>query len=118
FLHVAPATGGGAPLDGVTGTPLFVPRVLGAVNAVVPDGAGGWYLGGSFTSVGGVARSNLARILSANTVAAWDPGANRPVYAPAVQSGVVYAGGDFSAAGGQARHRIAAVGGPTAPAAP
>ena len=35
---------------------------------VIPDGAGGWYLGGGFTAVGGIARTSLVHILPDNTV--------------------------------------------------
>ena len=40
----------------------------GPVNAVVPDGVGGWYVGGSFTTVGGVHRGGLAHILVDGTL--------------------------------------------------
>ena len=32
------------------------------------DGSGGWYVGGSFSTIGGIARTNLARIKSDKTV--------------------------------------------------
>ena len=55
FNRVGPATGGGVPLDASTAAPLGnFPKVAGVVRAIVPDGSGGWYLGGSFTSVGGL----------------------------------------------------------------
>src|SRR3954464_5077902 len=46
---------------------VSLPRVSGGghlVFAVVADGNGGWYVGGAFTRVGGVARSNLAHVLA------------------------------------------------------
>jgi hypothetical protein len=64
FTAVGLATGAGVPLDAVSGVavPGF-PRVAGQVHAVVPDGNGGWYIGGAFTSVAGLPRANLAHVL-------------------------------------------------------
>ena len=65
FSSVGRVTGAGVPLDATTGTAVSgFPMVVGQVNAVAADGAGGWYIGGLFTTVGGVARSNLAHILA------------------------------------------------------
>ncbi len=112
FTRVAPATGGGIPLDPISGLSVKgFPKVLGIVYAVVADGAGGWYIGGDFTSVGEVQRSNLAHILSDTTVSAWDPGVDPGgfVFALAVNGGTVYAGGLFFSIGGQMRNHIAAL---------
>ncbi len=48
FTHVGPFTGGLLPVDATTGAsaPSFG-IIDGDVNAVVSDGAGGWYVGGS-----------------------------------------------------------------------
>src|SRR5512145_3097419 len=55
FNRVGPATGGGVPVDAVNGSmPSSFPRVTGRVLAAIPDGSGGWYIGGAFTAVGGV----------------------------------------------------------------
>src|SRR5439155_13583424 len=82
FERVGPATGGGAPISlqdaGTIGTP---PPVAGTVNAVAPDGLGGWYIGGTFTSVGGIPRSNIAHIPPRNTVDSGNPAANRGLIA-------------------------------------
>jgi hypothetical protein len=58
--------------------------VNGAINASASNGAGGWYIGGSFTLVGGVARDQLAHIRANGTVSDWDPNANSTVNAIAV----------------------------------
>src|SRR5262249_36603457 len=110
FAWVGPRTGGGAPLDTSTGSPLDpVVRVAGSVRAVAPDGAGGWYIGGSFTSVGSVPRSNLAHLSQDPSVSDWKPNADDTVLTIAVSGSVVYVGGDFTSIGGQARNRIAAL---------
>src|SRR5262249_22985816 len=82
FTQVRPATGSGVPIDAVSGNPQpGFPKVVGAVLAAAPDGAGGWFIGGQFSLVGGLARSNLAHIASDLTVAAWNPNANDVVHA-------------------------------------
>jgi len=70
------------------------------------------YAGGSFATVGGQARSNLAAVDAATGAAtAWNPGANGPVNALALSGdgGRLYAGGAFASIGGQARGNAAAV---------
>lgn len=110
FTAVGSTSGTGVPINGVTGEAVFgFPRVTGQINAVISDGAGGWFIGGAFTTVGGVARANLAHILSDNSVAAWNPGASGQVLVLALDGSTLYAGGSFSAVGGQSRSNIAAV---------
>src|SRR3954469_24765119 len=63
FSRVGPNTGHGVlldPADGTLGTGFD--RFNGTVYASIPDGAGGFYVGGSFTQVGTAARTNLAHI--------------------------------------------------------
>src|SRR5215218_1660736 len=64
FRRVGPLRTGSAGVANAT-TGAFeagFPTVDGMVNAVVPDGAGGWYLGGDFEVVGGLYRQNLAHV--------------------------------------------------------
>lgn len=110
FAHIGPAAGGGVPVDPTTGdaAPGY-PKVAGVVFAVAPDGSGGWYIAGRFTSVGGHSRHNLAHILTDESVAPWDPGTDGNVYALAVGGTTVYVGGQFTHAGGQSRSGLAAI---------
>jgi len=119
FTHVGPVTGGGVPLDASTGAPVATfPRVNGTVYACVPDGSGGWFIGGSFDRVGGVVRNNIAHILANGSVdLTWNPNANYDVYAITVSGSTVYAGGDFWSIGGQTRNYIAALDATTGAAA-
>src|SRR5580765_2476455 len=107
---VRPNTGSFAAIDAVNGKSRSGwPRVNGPVAAVAADGAGGWYVGGTFTQVAGVPRANVAHVRADGTLDGWNPNANSPVLALAVSNGTVYAGGSFTSIGGQTRHSIAAL---------
>jgi Tol biopolymer transport system component len=111
FGYVGPDTGSFAALDAASGQPSSsYPVVDGDVRASAPDGSGGWFIGGAFTSVGGVKRDNLAHILGDGSLdPAWDPDSDGPVDALAVSGSTVYVGGAFTNIGGQSRSRIAAL---------
>lgn len=80
------------------------------MKVVVSDGTGGWYIGGSFTKVGGLSRHNLAYSHSDKSVdPAWNPAPDGPVYALLLSSSTLYVGGYFANIGGYARNNIAAV---------
>ncbi|HTR97883.1 MAG TPA: T9SS type A sorting domain-containing protein [Candidatus Acidoferrales bacterium] len=122
---VGPSTGGGVPVDPATGVPRRrFARVVGAVDAALPDGRGGWYLGGRFTAVEGVPRMNLAHVLADGRVDNWAPavaGTSLRVRVPefatitpgvdalVLVGGTIYVGGLFNAVGDSARDNIAAV---------
>ena len=81
-----------------------------SASAVQPDGK--ILIGGAFSSVLGVTRSNIARLnLDGTLDTAFNPNANGGVYAIALQAdGKILAGGDFNGAnsiGGQSRNHIA-----------
>ncbi|KAF0191987.1 MAG: hypothetical protein FD165_1321 [Gammaproteobacteria bacterium] len=113
FNYVGPVTGAGAAVKLVDGTgESNMPKIEGVVHVVVPDGAGGWYIGGQFTSVGGSARSNIAHIGSSKVVSAlFNPGANGTVFSLVLSGDLstLYVGGDFTVVGGQTRRRLAAI---------
>ena len=115
FTQVGKATGAFVGLDAATGNALEPwPQVGGffeVVNAMVSDGANGWYVGGVFTLVRGQARKNLAHFDAAGNLTAWNPGTNGAVYALGrdAVTGVVYAGGSFGVVGGQNRNALAAI---------
>jgi hypothetical protein len=67
------------------------------------------YVGGSFTTMGGQARSRLAAFDAATGVlGAWNPGPSGTVLALHAAGGRVYAGGAFGLVGGQVRRNLAA----------
>jgi len=91
FTRVGPATGSGVAIDATTGLPSgSIAKVAGGnVNAVVPDGQGGWFIGGR-------ARNCIAQmdaVTGAATV--FDPRPNTVVRALALSDSAVYAGGGF-----------------------
>src|SRR5204863_821884 len=101
FDQVGPGTGSGVALDAATGArPAAFAEVNGPVDAAVADGAGGWYIGGSFTRVGDKSRQNAARILADGTVGAWNPNTDLAVHAIALgRSGgatIAWIGGDVT----------------------
>ncbi len=115
FSRVGPFIGGGIPLDSTTGT-LSWPnaanraRVSGDVKVSLSDGSGGFYIGGSFSAVGGIARSNLAHILPDGSVdPAFAPTVDSTVSAMALNGGTLYIGGSFNAVNSTSRNRLAAV---------
>jgi hypothetical protein len=68
------------------------------------------YAGGSFTSMGGQARSHVAALdATTGQATAWNPGEDDWVLALGVNNSTVYAGGYFSSIGGQARSYVAAL---------
>ena len=74
-----------------------------AATAVQPDGK--ILIGGSFTTVLGVPRNNIARLNTDGTLdTAFNPNANGAVYAIAVQAdGKILVGGDFTTASADRR---------------
>src|SRR5207244_2747733 len=110
FRYVGPNTGAAARVDSASGSLLPGPAVdVGVVDCTAPDGNGGYYLGGDFTSIGGAARNRLAHVRGDGTLDDWNPGADSDVSALAFGGSTVYVGGVFSTCGGAPRSRIAAL---------
>ena len=121
FSYVGPWTGGGVPCASTAWTPggdgIFASyaKVNGYVNVSVPDGAGGWYIGGTFDLVGDLPCNNLAHILADGTVdTSWAPSANASVSALALDAGTLYVGGLFTSINGATRKYVAALNAATA----
>ncbi|HUK77281.1 MAG TPA: cadherin-like beta sandwich domain-containing protein [Thermoleophilia bacterium] len=113
FSYVGPKTGCGVAVNATNGTvQTAFPEVQGPVCAVAPDGSGGFYVGGHFSSVGGVACKNVVHILaggSLDTTFDANASASDEVYALAVSGSTLYVGGSFDTIGGQARNHVAAL---------
>jgi len=111
FSYVGPHTGPVALFDQAAGGLQAAPPringtsgINGVVKAVVPDGSGGWFIGGAFTGIGTLAVTNVAHLLPNLTP---DTGWNAKlvgstVNALALDSGRLYIGGTFSKINGVA----------------
>src|ERR687893_528749 len=100
FRRVGPLhTGSAGVAHAVTGAfEAGFPSVDGMVNAVVADGAGGWYLGGDFEVVGGLYRQNLAHVRADGSVDTWKPKPEGPVHALSLapEGDALFVGGEFA----------------------
>jgi trimeric autotransporter adhesin len=82
----------------------------GSVSALIDDGRGGWYVGGSFDRIGGVACANLAHVTAAMAVdRGFCPRPDQAVYALARSGSTLCVGGAFMRIGGTRRPWLAAV---------
>jgi hypothetical protein len=84
-----------------------------SVNAVVVSGST-VYVGGAFTSIGGVDRNGIAALDATGAAMAWNPDAiwgdwQGSINALALSGSTLYVGGDFDHIGGQPRSNIAAL---------
>ena len=118
FTEVGPATGPGVALNtegAESGGEKGWARIWGSggsISAVVSDGSGGYYIGGSFSEVQGHPAENLAHIKSNGEVdTGWLPKANNTVSALALSGEVLYVGGAFTVIGtnNASRNRVAAL---------
>jgi hypothetical protein len=109
FNYIGPNIGHGALISANTAMAhRGFPRVNGEIRAIASDGAGGWFIGGYFTAVGGLVRTNLARVRADLTVDAdWAPNPNGMVRALCSAGGLLCVGGQFKVVGGQARTNLA-----------
>lgn len=114
FTWIGPNKGHGVVFDvgGSGGLESGWPRVDGLINVVTPDESGGWYIGGAFTHVGGVARNYFAHIKSDKSLDSWDPNPDSYVYDIVIDDEnpahkMLWIAGSFSTIGGGTRSRIA-----------
>ena len=103
----------GVVLDAKTGRALAAFRVNKPIRAAVPDGNGGWYIGGGFIHVNGALRKRLAHV-DANGVLdpRWKPEANGNGVSVASLARIgsrLYVGGDFAKLERQPRLWVGAV---------
>ena len=119
FTRIGPRTGPGVEvaLDGSVTAGL--PEISGSgpsssggsvtgLRSVISDGAGGWYIGGLFTHVGGVPRTNAAHILADHTVDPnFFPVLNGSVTSLALNGVILYMAGQFTLVDGSPYSNIA-----------
>jgi Domain of unknown function (DUF5122) beta-propeller len=117
FDELAAITGAFARLSSSTAKRIapLAEAEHGEVRTSAADGNGGFYIGGTFTSIGGEPRQKIGHILADGSVDPefnpGVPGQNSAVNALAVSAdgNTVYVGGGFDSIGGQSRHNLAAV---------
>jgi trimeric autotransporter adhesin len=107
----SPALGSFTGFSMTTGiASLPSPTVNGIVHTTLPDGSGGWYIGGTFTTVNGQARPGLARIAANGTLLPLALSAcNGTIHALARQGNTLYLAGSFSSVNGSTRNRLCAI---------
>lgn len=109
FLRVSPSHGGWVPTDPSTGAPTGIyPKVRGSVHTAIPDGSGGWFLGGGFDRIGTTAVRNLAHVLADGSLQTL-PTPDSTVYSLFRQGRSLYLGGEFRSVGDSTRRRLAAI---------
>jgi len=85
-----------------------VPYIEGTVYAVLEDGSGGWYIGGKFSAIAGIARNNLVHITASGGLdLSWNPNPNDTVFSIGKFGSDVYVGGSFTMMGGVTCNRMA-----------
>ncbi len=118
FTYVGPNVGHGTAVDLNNNGQRVVdmPKVDGDINAVISDEAGGWYIGGRFSWVGGLQRTNVAHILADRSVdGSFSVTFNSGAFVKAllldqtITPPRLYVAGDFYMAGGISRRAIVAV---------
>ena len=111
-VAAAQPAAGEAQLDPGTGAPAgALPAVAGGpVVDAQPDGAGGLYIAGGFTAVGGQPHRGVAHLRADGTLdPAFTADADGAVQSVALRGARLYLGGSFTHVGGQARNYVAAV---------
>ena len=100
-------TGLATPWDPDPGSTNFL---LVKTIAVSEDGSR-IFVSGSFTSIGGLSRTNIAAIAATDgaAISSWNPNPDSGVEALAISGDTLYVGGDFLNIGGEPRSYLAAV---------
>lgn len=113
FSYIGDNTGRLGIAEMSTADVIDYPRVDGtSVDAAVSDGNGGFFIGGTFTAVGGETRTNLAHILADGSVDPnWNPAASGAIYDLKLSPDemTLYVVGAYTTISGVARNRVAAL---------
>lgn len=110
FSRIGGFTGSGLPLDPATGARTDAPPLDGQVSVVVADGDGGWYVGGSTTSVDGHRFGGVLHVAADGTAdPAFAPRVRGLVSALALDGDTLFVGGLFDSVDDSERRNLAAV---------
>ncbi len=84
------------------------PPANDTINTAISDGSGGWFIGGSFTTVGGLPKKNLVHILPDRSVdPQWKLEPDGVVFRLALFANTLYVGGNFTTIAGRTRQNLA-----------
>ncbi|MEM7657812.1 MAG: delta-60 repeat domain-containing protein [Bacteroidota bacterium] len=110
FTYVGVESGGAGWIPATDSLPnVNFPVIDGTVRSVIPDGQGGWYVGGDFDQAGDITCNNLVHIFPGGTVDQnFLPDVNNDIHALAVFNDTMMIGGRFTQIDGQDRERLAA----------
>jgi hypothetical protein len=110
FRYVGPPQNYLSFMDATTGAPApGIAHPNRPVRCAIPDGQGGWYIGGEFTEVGGISRQRLAHLNAAGQVTSWNAIASSTVTHLSLDGNVLYVGGNFEQLNLSARDGLGAL---------
>ncbi|MBP6671884.1 MAG: delta-60 repeat domain-containing protein, partial [Bacteroidetes bacterium] len=115
FTYISPYSGNGVAINTATGNVIntfpTVTTPSTGITSVVPDGAGGFYIGGNFTQINGTSRTYIARLNSDGSLNAWNPVLNGSVSAIDISSdnNTIYVAGGFTQVNSTTRNHLAAL---------
>jgi hypothetical protein len=81
----------------------------GQIRTVIPDGVGGWFIGGLFSKIGDILRTNIAHVNSIQQVTSFNPVVDGEVIDIGIHNNVMYIGGAITEINGQLRNNIGAI---------
>src|SRR3989337_746112 len=111
FQNIGPNTATGVVLND-EGSQLLTYkkwRINGPVYTSVPDGSGGYFIGGYFSRIGDSTRNNIAHISSNGVPTDWKPVVDDYVAAMAINNDTLIVGGRFTLINGQSRNAFAMI---------
>lgn len=115
FDYIGLYTGSMVSIDLSTGAVnRSFPVVNGPIKVILPDGSGGYYIGGSFSRVNGYTKVGLAHILPNKTLdIGWeinvDDGAGVYALLFSKTKDTMWVGGNFNSIGGVSKSKVAAI---------
>jgi hypothetical protein len=106
FTNLSVNQGPGLVLDTLTNSlkTTLKWKFDGVVEVSIPDGQGGFYVGGSFTKIGDSSRKYLAQINSSGEPTSWNPNVDSTVHALYQRNDTLFIAGDFNKVGTKNRN--------------
>ncbi len=97
FGYVGPANGAAGLVDPDFGDPISgFPKLNGTIRAIIPDGSGGWFVGGQFVPDANPNIKNLVHVRADNSLdLSFSPNPDNTVRALALMPGSLVVGGEF-----------------------